>query len=289
MVQSRFIGYTSALISTVLLGSVGILVRNITVNEYVLTFIRMLLSCVFLVIFLLFRREIKLVQLQSFSLPVFLSGATSSLAILCYMNAINDLTLAQAAFLLFLGPLIATGLATITLKERLTVSNFIPLLLAFIGFLSLMKLDFSFGSADSDGYWWGLGAGFCYALYIVFNRQIPNHIGVSTRSFYQFLVGAIVLIPFLDQSVFQIGTVDWGWLLAISFFQGFIALTLIVVAVKNLKVVEYGTISYVEPLIAAMVGFSMYDEVLTPIQFIGCVCILVAGIVQMMFSDPAVV
>ncbi len=55
--NTKAIGYTAAIISTVLLGSVGIFVRNIEVDEYVITVARLGIGFLFLIIFLLPKKD----------------------------------------------------------------------------------------------------------------------------------------------------------------------------------------------------------------------------------------
>jgi len=279
--NSKTIGYLSAVISTILLGSVGIFVRNIEVDEYVITVARLGIGFLFLIIFLLPKKDIPKLKLKNFSFPLISTGILLALTMLFYMKAINSTSLANAVFLLYLGPLIATGLTAIFLKEKFTYLNIGLLCLAFLGFLFLLEFKFSFSLYNSQGFLWGAGAAICYALYIVLNRIIPSDINSMTRSFYQFLFGLIIMLPFLFTTTnLTITLRDIYWLTGIAFFQGFLAITLIIIAIKNLKAVEYGTISYVEPLVASLIGFILYSEQLTTLQLIGCAIVFSGGIIQ---------
>ncbi len=279
--NSKTIGYLSAVISTVLLGSVGIFVRNIEVDEFIITLARLGIGFIFLIIFLIPRREIPRLMLRNFSLPLISTGILLALTMLFYMKAINNSSLANAVFLLYLGPLIATGLTAIFLKEKFTYLNVGLLCIAFLGFLFLLEFKFTISLYNSQGFLWGAGAAICYALYIVLNRIIPKEINSMTRSFYQFLFGLIIMLPFLFTATnLSISIKDIYWLTGIAFFQGFLAITLIIIAIKNLKAVEYGTISYIEPLVASLIGFILYSEQLTILQLIGCAIVFSGGLIQ---------
>lgn len=283
--NSKTIGYTAAIISTVLLGSVGIFVRNIEVDEYVITVARLGIGFIFLIIFLIPRREIPRLRLRNFSLSLISTGILLALTMLFYMKAINSASLANAVFLLYLGPLIATGLTAIFLKEKFTYLNVGLLCLAFLGFLFLLEFKLSFSFYNSQGFLWGAGAAICYALYIVLNRIIPNDVNSMTRSFYQFLFGLIIMLPFLFTATNPSITIkDIYWLIGIAFFQGFLAITLIIIAIKNLKAVEYGTISYIEPLVASLIGFILYSEQLSTLQLIGCAIVFTGGLIQVVIT-----
>ncbi len=199
---------------------------------------------------------------------------------LCYINSINSTSLANAAFLLYLAPLIAVGIAAIILKENFTLLNGGLLCLAFLGFLFFLEFKFSLNADKSKGFLWGIGSAIFYALYIVFNRKIPGEIPALTRSFYQLLFGAITMLPFLDASIQSVSLKDINWLMAIGLFQGFMAISLFTFAVKHLNTVEYGTISYIEPLVASIIGVVLYSESLSFLQFTGCAIIFSGGMLQ---------
>lgn len=279
--SAKFIGYTSAIISTILLGSVGIFVRNIQVDELIITLARLGIGFLFLIIFLIPRRELPKIKLKNFTFPLIATGTLLALTMLFYMKAINSTSLANAVFLLYLGPLIATAMSVLFLKERFTYLNIALLFIAFTGFLFLLEFNISFSILNSNGFIWGAGAAICYALYIVINRIIPRNINSMTRSFYQFMFGLFVMLPFVyNIPNISISINDIYWLTGIAFFQGFLAITLIILAIKNLKAIEYGTISYVEPLVASLIGFVLYNEQLSNLQYIGCLIVFAGGLIQ---------
>ncbi|NIP39342.1 MAG: EamA family transporter, partial [Candidatus Dadabacteria bacterium] len=165
-------GYTSAVISTVLLGSVGIFVRNIHVDEFIITLCRLGIGLLFVIIYLLITGNLTNISIKRFTLPLISTGVLLGLTMLFYMKAISTISLANSVFLLYLGPIIAAGISFLVYKERFTYLNLILISTAFIGFMFL--LQFSFDIADNTGSILGLSAGLCYAFYIVINRRISD-------------------------------------------------------------------------------------------------------------------
>jgi len=288
MNNSKMIGYGAALLATVLLATVGIFVRNISTNVYVITLARVGMGLVFLLIYMLFKGELKHVQATKPSFYIIATGVLLAGACICYINAIKTTSLANAVFLLYLGPLLAVGLAAVILKEKFTPLNGVLLGLAFLGFLFLIEFKFSFDMSESKGLLWGIASGLCYAFYIICNRSISTKVPALTRSFYQLLFATISLIPFLDGSMYSIIKSDILWLIAIGFFHGFLAFTCIAIALKHLKAVEYGTISYVEPIVASIIGFTIYSESITVLQFIGCAIVFTGGMIQILATNQTV-
>lgn len=283
MKNPKIIGYVAAIISTILMGSMGIFVRNLSVNGSTITFARLGLGLLFLLVYLFFRGEIGTIKKTTFSFHLLITGILISSTVLCYIHAINSTSLANAVFLLYLGPMIAVGLAAMFMKEKFTVRNGVLLCMAFIGFLFLLEFNFTLRFQELKGYLWGVCSALSYALYIVFNRKIPSNVPALTRSFYQFFFGAIVMLPLLHPSVLlHLTTREVLWLLAVGLFQGFLALSLLIFAVKQLKTVEYGTVSYLEPLVASLIGIVLYSENLTSLQLIGYAIVFSGGIIQIL-------
>ena len=280
MENIKIIGYAAAIVSVMLTGAIGIFVRNISLDGSIITFARLGLGLVFLFFFLILKKEIKNIKIKRFSYSLLLTGILMAMVSLCYINAINSTSLANAAFLLYLAPLIAVGIAAVLLKEKFTVLNGRLLCLAFLGFLFFLEFKFSLNIDESKGFLWGIGSAIAYALYIVFNRKISAQIPALTRSFYQLLFGTVTMLPFLDASIQSVTLKDVNWLMAVGLFQGFLAISLFTFAVKHLKTVEYGTVSYVEPLIASLIGVFLYSESLNVFQFIGCIIIFSGGMIQ---------
>lgn len=277
-------GYIAAIISVAILGSVGIFVRNIAANSYIITFARVFFGLLFLIIFLCIKKELFKLKYERITFSLVITGALLSFAILCYTNAIKYTSLSIAAFILNMGPVLAACLATVFLKEKFTFKKGVLLFLAFLGFMLVLEFKFSLSDSDRTGNLWAFGAAVCYSLFIVFNRNIPARISTLNRSFYQFLIAVIVMAPFINSSIGSLTMESFYWLIAIGFFQGFLALTLFTFAMKYLQAIEYGTISYMEPLVASLTGFIVYAESVSVIQVFGFIIILVVGLLQIYYS-----
>lgn len=280
MKSSKLFGYTAGILATILMASLGIFVRHISADEQIITFARFAIGFLLTSLYLVFTGRANDLKKHHVSLPIICSGFFIAWCILSYIKAINTTSLANAVFLLYLGPLIATGLAAIFLQERLTKPKVILLGLALVGCLFILEFNLSFSWRDSPGYLWGILSASFYALFLIISRKISQAITVLTRCFYQLLFGAIAIIPFLAMSKINWAYIDWVWLIGVGFVHGFLALTLVNYAVKSLAVYEYGTISYLEPLITTLLGLFIYSETISPLQAIGCFIIFGVGIQQ---------
>jgi drug/metabolite transporter (DMT)-like permease len=69
-----------------------------------------------------------------------------------------------------------------------------------------------------------------------------------------------------------------------GFFQGFLAVTLMIFSIVYLKAYQYGTISYLEPVVASLAGLVLYDETITLQQALGGILILSSGVTQILLA-----
>ena len=280
-VRPALLAAAAAVTAACLMGLLGLFVRTVTASAEVTTLIRFGGGLLFLVCFLGVRRKFRNInyRISPYSIA---SGCSLALCILFYIKAITLTDLASAAFLLYLGPLLATGLAFIFLAERPSTIGVLLLLAAFIGCTLIVGFD----PASDDTHWlgnmFGMAAALFYASFIVANRKIPHEISSTKRAFHELLFGTIVLLPFaaLDRKGLSGLYADLAWVLGLAFVQGFLAITLAVFALEFLKAYQYGIISYLEPVVAALVGVLHYDEAISLLQGLGGVFILTAGLGQ---------
>ncbi len=277
------LGSISAFTSAFLMGTLGLFVRNVSSNAQIITFSRLFLGFLFLAFLLLLTGRYKGIRMK-LSLPIILSGIFTSIAILFYIEAIKYTTLATAVLLLYLGPIIGTVLAYFFLKERVRPLNVVLILIAFSGTAFLLEFNFEFDS-NKIGYMFGIASAITYSFYFIANRKIDKDTPLIGRSFCQFLFGTIAIFPFLFVGKTGFAMHDIPYLVSIGFIHGFLALTLLILALKNLEIVKCGTILYIEPITATIFGWLFFSEKISMLQLIGGIMILGSGLIQIGFKD----
>ena len=281
--NTQAIGFVSAIIATIIMGNFGVLVRHVSVDGSIVTFSRFTLGLLFLTAYLLFSKRWQVFKIK-ISVALFLSGVFLALCTLFYITAVKATTLANAVFLLYLAPLIASILGYFFLKEKISLLKAVLILFAFIGFLCLLEFNFSLTETAVRGQLFGLAAACCYAFFILANRKIAPEISGFSRAFYQLLFGFLVCLPFIGKIDLASLYHDGLWLLAIGFFQGFVAISLMILALRYLRTYEYATVSYLEPIVATLAGYFIYHESLSWLQLAGCVLIIASGFMQIAVS-----
>ena len=92
------------------------------------------------------------------------------------------------------------------------------------------------------------------------------------------------MLPVVAASGASLSGADLAWIGAVGVLHGFVALTLVIAALRFLKTIEYGTISYGEPVIAALIGALAYHERISALQLIGCALVFAAGIARVVIA-----
>ena len=279
--------YAAVILCAATMGTLGLLVRESSVHSSVLNFVRYTIAFLCLAAGILALRAWKGKEGYSlqFSPSSFCSGACISLCAFSYFMAIQSISLGVAAFTLNLGPIFAVVGEAIVSRKAPRPYQLLILAIAVLG-LVLMSAE-SFGHAGNivqPGLLWALLAAAFYGGFLLINRMIPAAVKLPARLFGQSCAssaagGLSVLglgAPMAAAAqeplrMFIIGTV-----------YGLMIYLLSVYAISRLRAVEFGVLSYIEPLLALVLGMWVYHESSSTMQLLGIALILVASVMQCM-------
>ena len=109
---------------------------------------------------------------------------------LCNFGAISFLPLAEVKAISFVSPLLVTAFAVWLLKEHVSTSRWIAIMVGFGGTLFIVRP----GSAMlNPAVFLALGAALCYSLYQITTRRISGGDGPITALFYTAFVGFVFM------------------------------------------------------------------------------------------------
>jgi drug/metabolite transporter (DMT)-like permease len=270
-----------AFVSAILMGTIGVFSKITGLPAELITFFRLGIGALFMLIFLLLSRQAGLLRRWP-GWPVLFNGGFLAGFIIFYVQAMNYTSMANAIMLVYLAPLAASIVAHFFLRERLTLVGLGLICLALFGFAMMMEfnLEISRNSAEFIGICLGLLALICYAGFILLNRLIAADVHVYSRTFYQLFTGALLMLPLVIYSVDQLSAGDIPWMIGTGFFPGFLAILLAVTALSRLPAATFGTIAYIEPVAVVVFGWSLFGESMTPLQIGGCLLIITSGILK---------
>ena len=256
-------------------GSIPLIIRTSDISSLSLVGIRTFLGTIFLLIFVLWKRQITKDLLYS---GIFL-GPLLAIHWSTMFKSIELNTVAIGIGLVFSYPIF---ILIIELLRRKNIKKF-QVVLIFTGFFGLyLLLDFSTISSVV-GVVYGLVSAFSLAILIIYGSSKSLKFGGLNVAFVQVLFAAIILSPFTYEG--------FSWMidnLLVSVFLGFfltgIGLTTYWYVIKFIPPVSIGTITYLEPVTGVIIGAMILNESLRISQYIGFAIVLFIGIIQVIMD-----
>jgi drug/metabolite transporter (DMT)-like permease len=283
-------GYLAAAGGAVAMSAMVVFVKQVTVPAETVTLVRLGAgACLFLVGVLVTGRWRQLGVRPSGWLLI--SAVVTPLIVLAYVQTLRQTSAANAAFVLYLGPVFAAILARLVFGEELSRRTLALLVLALAGTGLLVGGDPSASDAAPTWLVWGLGSAIAYASYILANRKIPAQIPAEARTLWQLGLGALITLVLLApdllvQRGLDIPAAEIPWLVAIGLVNGAFAVAVITWSLKVLRAGEYAVIAYIEPVSAALLGFLFLSETPGPAQLLGGAMVVAAGVLQASGAKP---
>lgn len=205
---------------------------------------------------------------------VFFYGASIGSMNLLFYLAIARIPLGVGIALEFTGPL------AIALLSSRNVRDFIWVACAVAGVFLLLPLTNITATIDFAGILYALGAGFCWALYIIFGKQIShdNHGGTTTT--LGICVAALLLFPAgwinMGNAIFNADVLPVAF--AVAVLSSALPYPLEMVALRNLPTRTFSILTSLEPAVGMASGIIFLNETLSYVHCIAIGLIITASI-----------
>ena len=209
---------------------------------------------------------------KSLKTVIVYGAALGGLNFLFYMS-LRSVPLGIAVALEFTGPL------AVAIYASRRLIDFIWIGLAITGLLLLIPTGDSTQGIDLTGASYALGAGVCWALYILFGQKAGADNGVQTAAL-GVMIAALFVAP--------IGIVHAGSALltpglipiaiAVALLSTALPYTLEMVALTRMPTRTFGTLMSIEPAFGALSGLLFLHEVLSFAQWMAISCIILASV-----------
>ncbi len=190
-----------------------------------------------------------------------------------FYMAIRTIPLGVAVALEFTGPLVVAFAAS---RRR---ADFVWIALAAVGVGFLLPIGPQSGRLDLTGVLFGLAAGLCWALYIVFGQR-AGHVHGAAAATWGLLIAALVAVPpgvaMSGISGLTPRTLGLGVLVAV--LSSAFPYTLEMIGLRRLTARAYGTLMSLDPALAAVTGLLVLGERLTPGQWLAIGAVTTASI-----------
>lgn len=238
-------------------------------------------TLILVVIFKPWRLRVKKEQ----RLPLLFYGLALGAMNYMFYLSIQTIPLGIAVALEFTGPL-----AVALFSSRRPV-DFIWVVLAVVGLWFLLPLGQSVSEIDLTGAALALGAGACWAVYILTGQRAGEEHGPATVALGS-LIAAIIFVPLgmaqATDSIWQWSVMPVGF--AVAILSTALPYSLEMIALTRLPTRIFGTLMSMEPALAAISGMVFLGETLTFTQTLALCSIIAAsmGSTLTMRSEPKV-
>lgn len=214
-------------------------------------------------------------------LPLLFYGlALGGMNYMFYLS-IQTIPLGIAVALEFTGPL-----AVALFSSRRSV-DFIWVVLAVLGLWFLLPLGQSVSQIDLTGAAFALGAGACWAVYILTGQRAGEEHGPATVALGS-LIAAVIFVPIgmaqATDSIWQWSILPVG--LAVAILSTALPYSLEMIALTRLPTRIFGTLMSMEPALAAISGMIFLGETLTLVQTLALCSIIAASMGSTLTMRP---
>lgn len=280
------------LIAMLLWGSLGVFVKNISLDSVEIAFFRGIIGSAFLGVLLLVKMQGKK-NLQSEDIETnksdkknFIVLAISGMAIglnwVFLFNSYNYITVANSTIVYYLAPVIVIFVSPIFLKEALTLKKVVAVICAMLGLVLILKTQGG-SSANIDltkGIINAFAAACLYASVVIMNKFIKN-VDDYKKTFIQLFMASLVLLPWVvlrNQITFD-GPKSIILILILGIAHTGIAYSLYFSAMKDLEAQSIAILGYLDPVSSILFSIFLLREPFSVWQLIGGAVILIAAFV----------
>ena len=185
-----------------------------------------------------------------------------------------------ASTLLFTYPIMVAAIMALFFKEKLSISTYIAIALAFLGVALL-----SFGSSSGSSWSW-LGALFVilsslsYSIYIIIVNKTSIRMSNLKLNFYVLTVCALCIIAAMELSgqEFILPQTYSGFFFSIfmAVVPSVLSMVFLSMAIHEIGSTPTATLGALEPLTAVIIGVYIFDEAFSPQLGLGIALTLAA-------------
>jgi len=273
-------------IAIFLAGFTGVLGRLITLNEAVLVWYRIMISCVVLWGFLIFRKP-KPAASRKLFLQASSVGFILALHWVTFYAGIKASNVSTALVCLSAMGFFTAILEPLMLRRPFEIIEVLLGLLAIAG----ISIVFHFDPHFKLGIIISLFSAFLASIFPVLNRQILQKMDAETATRYQ-LSGGFLFITLLMPVYLHYNPVsrllpsfsDWAWLLVLGILCTVVAYDLFMKALQKIPAFTVNLSYNLEPIYGVVMAFIIYreDREVNPGFYYGFLLIIAAVILQTM-------
>ncbi len=275
-------GKISLIISYVIFGTIGILVRYIPLSSGIIAALRGLVGCLFIFMYkLLIKSTVDRIGIKNNLVLLVISGGVIGFNWIFLFEAYRYTSIATATLCYYMAPVFVSLAAPFVLKEKFSARRGVAVFVAFLGmFFSSGVMGEANGSFT--GVALGLAAAFLYAVAIVCNKKMSK-IESTDRAMLQLGIAGAALVPYvlINENLTEISIDATGVVLLFvaAVVHTGVAYVLNLGAVGKTPAQTVAVLSYLDPVVAIIAAAAVFGEIPDVEGVIGIVLVLGAAII----------
>ena len=270
--------YAQFITAMVIVGTIGIFRRNISLSSAALAFSRGILGSLSLGAFVKVRGQKIFHGMERKKLfLLILNGAIIGVNWIFLFEAYRFTTVAVATLCYYLQPTLLILVSPIFFKEKLTGKKLFYALIAFLGMVLVSGVLGGGDTGSLKGVAFGLAAAVLYNMAVVINK-ITLGVDPYEKTIIQLASAGIVLIPYIlmteDISAVQLDTITIILVLIVGIIHTGLVYFFYFGSMEHMSAQAVAVFSYIDPVVAVIASWAFLGEPLTVPVIIGAVLII---------------
>jgi RarD protein len=231
--------------------------------------LRLILASILLTIIALSTKRKFSINIKSHSW-IFILALVAVFHLWIQVTGLQYTTAANTGWIIGTAPIFMAILGFVFYKEKITLLQFLGILVAMAGLLLLIgKGDITnIGLIENQGDLLVLGSAFTWGVYSMVNKKISLSYSPLMTILYLFLMMAVIITPFnLDEqtirSVINLSAKGWLMVFFLGIFCSGIAYVIWAQALRDMESAKVGAFLYIEPLITVIAAWFFLQEEIT--------------------------
>lgn len=259
-------------VSMALFGSIGFFTVHTGVPATELVFVRCICATLFLGVLWLITGGHKTEKWEKKEIiQTIICGVFLVLNWVFLFKAFEEMSISIAISIYNLAPIFVLILGAIFLKEKMTIRALVATITCFIGSIFIMGLQnfVSFSEFMQSGFVWALLSAVFYALTMLTSKTITN-LSSYALTYIQTTVGIVMLLPFIDFSLFEgLTSTNWFYILGTGFIHTGFVYYLFFDSIRSLSTILVSVLVFVDPVVAILLDMLLLDFMPNFMQTLG--------------------
>ena len=248
-------------------------------NPISIIFIRLIFASILLSIIAFYTKRSFAIKLKSHGFILILS-LIAVFHLWIQVTGLKYTTASNTGWIIGTSPVFMAILGFFIFSEQFTLSKISGIVIAFLGLVmliskgDLLSIDF----ISNKGDFLILASAFTWSVYSMVNKKITISYPPLMTILFQFIMMAIILIPFnINETMFRIvahlSLEVWISLLFLGLFCSGIAYVLWAQSLKEMESARVGAFLYFEPFVTVIAAWSILNEHITLLTIISGITI----------------